>query len=127
MVEALSTPEHRRDIARRYGAMAALFCLFFVAVFFSFQSLFDHKRLIDKESKINIWFLAQTEIEFLRLKESLKDFALGEPGVDRAEVAERFEVFWSRLPILLQGPQSAQLRQVEGVQQTAAGALATLE
>jgi signal transduction histidine kinase/ActR/RegA family two-component response regulator len=117
----------QRNIVHRYGAMAALFCTFFVAVFFSFQTLFDQKRLIEKESKINIWFLAQTEIELLRLQGALKAFRLEETGVDRNAVEERFELFWSRLPILLNGPQSAGLRQVEGLAETATNAIETLK
>jgi PAS domain S-box-containing protein len=107
--------------------MAILFSFFFVAVFFSFQTLFHQKRLIEKESRIDIWFLAQTEIELLRLKEALLGFQLGKPEIGHDKVLERFEIFWSRLPILLQGSQSANLRKVEGVTQTAEHAIETLE
>ena len=116
-----------RRFVRPYVAMAVVFCVFFVAVYFSFQTLFDQKRLIEKESKINVWFLAQTEIEYLRLIESLYAFRVGDVAMDRDGVVERFEIFWSRLPILLEGKQSSQLRDVEGVVETANNAIGLLE
>jgi PAS domain S-box-containing protein len=127
MSEAVREMTRAREVLRRYGAVGLTFLAFLMAVFFAFQVLFDHKRLIEKESKINIWFLAQTEIEFLRLKDGLKDFALGDPSIDHEQVLERFEIFWSRLPVLLHGPQSANLREVAGLPETASGAIATLE
>jgi len=55
------------------------------------RELFDQKRLLDRESRVNVWFLAQTEIEFLRLEVALKDLQLGQPGVGKKEVLERKE------------------------------------
>src|SRR6266436_5511558 len=101
MFGALRNADRGRQVLRRYGALLATFATFFVAAFFSFQVLFDQKRLIEKESKIDIWFLAKTEIEFLRLMDGLQHFVLGDPDIDRDRVGELFEVFWSRLPILL--------------------------
>jgi signal transduction histidine kinase/CheY-like chemotaxis protein len=99
----------------RHGALVVGFCAFLIGVFFIFQGLIQQRALIEKESRINLWFVAQTEIEFLRLMESLKVFALT-PTKDRGEDAkERFEIFWSRLPPLLDGSQTAGLREIEGV------------
>src|SRR5262245_34482749 len=127
MSDAVREMTRAGEVLRRYGAVGLTFLAFLMVVFFAFQVLFDHKRLIEKESKINIWFLAQTEIEFLRFKDGLKDFALGDPSIDREQVLERFEIFWSRLQVLLHGPQSANLRDVAGLPETASGAIATLE
>ena len=46
----------------RYGILVAGFCAFLVGVFFIFQGLIQQRELIEKESRINVWFLAQTEI-----------------------------------------------------------------
>ncbi|MEQ8397807.1 PAS-domain containing protein [Thalassobaculum sp.] len=103
----------------RYGVLVVGFCAFLVGVFFIFQGLIQQRELIEKESRINIWFLAQTEIEFLRFQDSLKDYELA-PNPETAEVArQRFEIFWSRLPPLLEGTQTAELRAIEGVVPTA--------
>ena len=111
----------------RYGILVVGFGVFLVGVFFIFQGLIQQRELVEKESRINVWFLAQTEIEFLRFTESLKDFELA-PSGDTAERAyERFEIFWSRLPPLLEGSQTADLRAIEGVVPTARSMIAALE
>src|SRR3546814_6948872 len=80
----------------RYGVLIVGFVAFLVGVFFIFQGLIQQREIIEKESRISVWFLAQTEIEFLRFTEALKAYELA-PGPDTARTAnERFEVFWSR-------------------------------
>ena len=99
----------------RYGALVVAFCAFLIGVFFIFQGLIQQRALIEKESRITIWFVAQAEIEFLRLSESLKTFALSRTKDNADEAKERFEIFWSRLTPLLDGSQTAGLREIEGV------------
>lgn len=111
----------------RYGILIVGFVAFLVGVFFIFQGLIQQRELIEKESRISVWFLAQTEIEFLRFTESLKDFELA-PSPENARVAnERFEIFWSRLPPLLAGSQTADLRTIEGVVESARSMIDVLE
>lgn len=99
----------------RHSLLIVAFTACLAGVFFSIQGLIQQRELIEKESRINIWFLAQSEIEFLRFTESLKDYALA-PGSDTAgETRERFEIFWSRLIPLLEGRQTADLRAIEGL------------
>jgi signal transduction histidine kinase/CheY-like chemotaxis protein len=103
-----------RGLFLRYGLLFAVVCVFLVAIFLSFQTLFDQRRLVEKESRIDMWFLAQTEIEYLRLMEALSTFGLAPDTVAQSQVEERFEIFWSRLPVLLKGPQTESLREVRG-------------
>lgn len=111
----------------RYGLLFAGFVAFLIGVFLIFQGLIQQRELIEKESRINVWFLAQTEIEFLRFTESLKDYAMA-PSAEMAEIAdERFEIFWSRLPPMLAGSQTADLRAVEGVVSSAKSMIKVLE
>ncbi len=99
----------------RHGALLLVLVCSLTAVFFVFQGLIQQRELVEKESRINIWLLAQTEIEFIRFSESLKDFEL-DPGPDTAQEArDRFEIFWSRLPPLLEGKQTEDLRAIEGL------------
>lgn len=111
----------------RYGIVVAGFIGFLVGVFFIFQGLIQQRELIEKESRINVWFLAQTEIEFLRFRGALKDYALT-PNPEAAELAfERFEIFWSRLPPLLEGSQTADLRAIDGLVESAQATIQVLE
>ncbi|HEX2137562.1 MAG TPA: PAS-domain containing protein, partial [Microvirga sp.] len=114
-------------VLTRYGTMLAIFGVLFAVIFASFMALFDQKRLIEKESKINIWFLAQTEIEYLRFLEGFTAFVADPLPVSRDEVGLRLELFWSRLNVLRSGPQSAMLREIDGVQDTVKRLIAALE
>src|SRR5687768_2885697 len=98
----------------RYGALVAAFAAFLIGVFFIFQGLIQQRELVEKQSRIDVWFLAQTEIEYLRLVESFKDYQLAQTRNHADDFKERFEIFWSRLPPLLEGPQTAGLRDTEG-------------
>jgi len=111
----MATMREFRWFMLRHGLLIVAFSACLAGLFFSIQGLIQQRELIEKESRINIWFLAQAEIEFIRFTESVKDYALT-PGPDTAdETRERFEIFWSRLPPLLEGRQTAELREIEGL------------
>jgi signal transduction histidine kinase/CheY-like chemotaxis protein len=122
-----SAPVSEGRVLMRYGALALAAVAFFIAIFFMFQTLFSQKELIERQSRVNIWFLAQTEIEYLNMIEALDRFAIGDADATKEKLEERFELFWSRLPILLHGEQSAQLRLVDGLVESTSGIIASLE
>jgi signal transduction histidine kinase/ActR/RegA family two-component response regulator len=99
----------------RYGAAAVAAFVFLIGIFYTFQVLFEQKRLVEKESRINVWFLAQVEKEYLRTMESLAQFGLSPSAATKEAFVERIDIFWSRLPVLLKGPQAAGLREIEGL------------
>ena len=45
---------------------------------------------------------------------TLDRYALGRADVDHEELLTRFEIFWSRLPLLVEGDDSASIQSVEG-------------
>src|SRR5260221_6291864 len=114
-------------ILARYGSLALASGIYFVAICFLFQTLFKQKDLIERQSRVNIWFLAQTEIEYLNFIETLDLFSLGEERVTKDALIDRFEIFWSRLPVLLKGQQSEQLRLVDGLVETATALVRKIE
>jgi signal transduction histidine kinase/ActR/RegA family two-component response regulator len=124
--EAVPTPG-RRVRLRRYAALALTIGAALIVVYFSFQTLFEQEYLVAKQSKINTWFLAQTQIEYEKLMRELDKFAPGEPPRKGDDLTERFEIFWSRLPIMIQGPQSAELRAVDGLTATVTHIIAELK
>jgi signal transduction histidine kinase/ActR/RegA family two-component response regulator len=114
-------------ILGRYAVLALASAIFFVAIFFLFLTLFKQKDLIERQSRVNIWFLAQTEIEYLNFIETFDQFALADQHVTKDVLIDRFEIFWSRLPVLLKGQQSEQLRLVDGLVETATALVHKLE
>ncbi|MBM3572128.1 MAG: hypothetical protein FJX52_07165 [Alphaproteobacteria bacterium] len=115
VIDQTQTHGAGRGLLLTNGGMGLAVLVFLVPILLSFQTLFDQKRLIEKESRIDMWFLAQTEIEYLRLMEAVNLFSVSPERMKAEQVIERFEFFWSRLPILLKGPQSAGVRQVDGL------------
>src|SRR5258708_8269389 len=99
----------------RYAGLVVALLAFLIGVFFSFQGLFEQRELIEKESRIDMWFLAQVEIEFLQLMESMKDFALSPNKDSESKTEERFEISWTRLPVMLKGPQPSGLPDVQAL------------
>ncbi len=61
------------------------------------------------------WIAAQTQLEFQRFTGALDRYALGDPAVGRDELIERYEVMWSRFPIVLTGMEAVSIRRVESV------------
>ena len=116
-----------QDTRWRYLAFAIVILVIGSTIFFSFNKLFEQKGIIERNNRANIWFLAQVEIEYFRLIESLHRYAMAQAEASHNEIMQRFDIFWSRIPILIQGPQSAQLRQIEGFTETVDGFVAVLE
>ena len=116
-----------KDVRWRYLSVAAAALVFGSIIVFSFSNLTDQKRVIARDSFVNIWFIAQMEIEYHRLMETLHVYGGNRQDVSHSELMKRFDIFWSRLPILLNGPQSAKLRNIEGFEDTIEGIIAILE
>jgi signal transduction histidine kinase/ActR/RegA family two-component response regulator len=111
----------------RFRAFALAAGVFLVAIFFLFEALFNQKVLIEQQSRVNTWFLAQTEIEYLNFVSALDLFALGDERLTKDALIDRFEIFWSRLPVLLTGQPTKPLRQVEGLVEAANGLVKSIE
>ncbi|MFQ5774294.1 MAG: PAS-domain containing protein [Kiloniellaceae bacterium] len=118
--------QRHKTVLGRYGLIISAFLVFALGLSFAFQNLFEQKRLIEKESRINVWFLAQIEIEYLRLLEALDRYIIEDAGVDKDALMLRFEILWSRLPVLLDGDQTEALRAVPGFTETVSDLLEVL-
>ena len=73
------------------------------------------------------WVATQAEVEYLRFLDALDRYGNGAAEPSRDELLLRFEVFWSRLPLLVEGEESKHLRAIEWLGDTVARAIASLE
>ncbi|WP_207481178.1 ATP-binding response regulator [Arenibaculum pallidiluteum] len=69
------------------------------------------------------WIVVQAEVESLRLLDALAGFEIGD--VDRQEMIDRLDIFWSRIPLMLDGTDSLAVARV-GHRETAAEILGEL-
>ena len=67
-----------------------------------------------RDVDISLWMASRAEFELQRLLVTLDRYAMGRTDVDHQEVLRRFEIFWSRLPLLAEGADSASIRSLEG-------------
>src|SRR6185437_8461794 len=116
-----------RGVQPGFRSLAVVAGLVLVAIFFLFQALFHQKVLIEQRSRANIWFLAQAEIEYLNFTTALDLYALHDDQITKDALLDRFEIFWSRLPVLLTGKPTEQLRHVEGLVDTISKLIARME
>jgi len=123
----VAAPAPRRRRFASLGAFAAIVAALMVIMALSFQALFDQRSLLDRDSRGIRWYVAQTEIELLRLLEVVQGFAAADPDATRDEVRQRFELFWSRLPVLTTGESAKVLRDIAAVSAFTSVAIAEME
>ena len=101
---------------------AALFLTAIVAIlafsgslFVSLQRLSDTRALLYGSRAAGSWVAFGAELEFRRFTGILARYGLGEPGITHEELVKRFDILWSRIPILVQGPEAERLLRTEAV------------
>ena len=98
----------------RYGLLALTLLVFTVCLLFSFHRIKQQHEVELRDVDVSLWMASRAEFELQRLLSTLDRYALGRTDVDREELLTRFEIFWSRLPLLVEGIDSASIRSVEG-------------
>ena len=72
-------------------------------------------------SAANQWGVAQANYELLRLVNTLDAYVTGTLEVTRDDLVERFDIFWSRLPLLVEGSDGHRIVQISGAAEIVPG------
>jgi diguanylate cyclase (GGDEF)-like protein len=96
---------------RSYGLLAAVALLFTGFLVLSFHKLRQQHEVELQDVGMNFWLVSQADYELQRLRHALDGYALGHPDYDREALMQRFDIFWSRLPLLLEGTDSALIQE----------------
>jgi diguanylate cyclase (GGDEF)-like protein len=96
---------------RSYGLLAAVALLFTAFLVLSFYKLRQQHEVELQDVGMNFWLVSQADYELQRLRHALDAYALGDPDYDREALMQRFEIFWSRLPLLIEGTDSALIQE----------------
>jgi PAS domain-containing protein len=100
---------------------------------FAGLALYGVQRLSGEREEIRVahesgsWVIVQAEFELVRFIGALDRFALNSPDVSHDELVSRYDILFSRLPLLIEGPNADLVRPVEGLAATAQQLLATLK
>ncbi len=89
------------------------------AVFLALITLHDQELRRERNAHAylltnNNWAVGQLGYELERFLGTLDRFMLGEPDSDQSAVTTRFDLLWSRIPVLLNGEQTEEVRKVDG-------------
>src|SRR5690349_18759553 len=82
----------------------------------SFLNLRKYDEISQIELSDTTWVVAQTRYEFLRFLDALNRYMLPSDEVSKEDLLHRLDILWSRLPIFLEGPESARYGAVPGLQ-----------
>ena len=111
-----------------FTALGIVMLAFAASTIFSFNNLRKYDQLAQSEITDSTWILAQAQFELERLSSAVTDYVGGAPDdIDKTELLERMDIFWSRLPLMLEGREGRRLSQIEGAQDSARHALETLQ
>ncbi|MDH5410252.1 MAG: ATP-binding protein [Alphaproteobacteria bacterium] len=101
---------------------------FSISMILSFNNLRKYEKLAQSEVTDATWVIYQAEIELTRFLNSLDVYMFGEESIySREDVIERMEIFWSRLPLFLEGREGRKLSKIGNTQIAARTALDVLE
>ena len=112
--------------SKRMLVLVVTLAVFLISLMISFQRTRELENDVASAVNAAIWTLAQTEIEYFRLINALQAYQAGDPAVDAERVAERFEIFWSRVPVLIDGPEVRPLRKIIDLEARLEPIMATL-
>lgn len=112
---------------RSRTAAALLFGIVLVAlVVLNYERANRERDAYDHLLRSNRWFASQLELELLRFLSTVDGFVFGVPDTNHEEVLFYFDLLWSIAPVLLNDPEAAGVRKIDGTMQTVGSLLADL-
>jgi diguanylate cyclase (GGDEF)-like protein len=97
----------------RYGLLAFTLLVFTGCLLFSFHRIGQQHELELRDVDVSLWLVSRAEVELQRLLSTLDRYSFGHPDVDHDDLVSRFEIFWSRLPVLIEGVDSTSVQSVD--------------
>ena len=94
----------------RYSLLMVALVLLTGSLALSFHRIRQQHETELVDVGLSLWLTTQADFELQRLRHALDAYALGSPEVDQSALLERFEIFWSRLPLLVEGRDSETVR-----------------
>ncbi|MBL8705120.1 MAG: PAS-domain containing protein [Rhodospirillales bacterium] len=102
---------------RRYlGHIAAAVVLvaFLAAGAYSFVRMTAQFGLFMDHFRTGNWIATQANVEYLRLTETISSYQADPSAEARSDMLTRLDLFWSRLPLVLEGEEGKKIRSLPG-------------
>lgn len=110
-----------------YAITAIAVAVFSGSLVFGLQKLGDTRAVLYGSRTAGSWVAYNAELEYRRFKEELLHYGLGEGDITHEELVDRFDIMWSRIPLLVDGPDAERLAQTEAAPRLVRDMVATFE
>lgn len=98
---------------RAFG-LTALICGFLLAACYGMFDVANQLSKISDYFRTSSWIAAQIQAEYLRFHSAVSAFWALPTEDNRADMLRRFDIFWSRFPVALEGRESERVRRAPG-------------
>ncbi len=122
---ARDVPRHSR--AATYLLLILALALFAASLLYNTRRLERGNEALLASASESAWNVFQAEFELQRLLYALQRYASREEAEDREAFRKHFDIFWSRLPLLIEGEDPALVREVSRAEEVVPDLIATLE
>src|SRR3546814_2849656 len=97
-----------RKLVSPRNVLVLAFIGFAISIGVGLSELYRQRSALEVEPKINAWLMAQTELELQRLIGALDRYVSDVDPASHDDLVMRFDLFWSRLPVLQSGRRSGE-------------------
>lgn len=106
----IDLPRRRKAEIGLYAVAALAIVVFSGALLLSVNRISDSRAAIYASRTTGSWVAFSAELEYRRFMETLSRYVLAEDGVSRDILLKRFDILWSRIPLLVSGPDAERLK-----------------
>ncbi len=99
---------------RAIAAIALVVAIFVASLVFGFVRLIQDGVRLAGEDKTAVFMTAQVEVEYFKLLQTLDEFMHNDGTASSDALLERFDILWSRMPVILVGEEGAAARAIDG-------------
>jgi len=104
-----------RDAQRwRFLAFLAVLAFAAIVVVGGYRVVREQSLLLEAHRSGN-WMLVQAQVELLKLRQAIAAHRLAPAAAAAGELSLRFDIFWSRIPLVLESDEAAGVRRVPEV------------
>ena len=104
---------HRLREIGLYVVAALAVLAFSGSLMLSLQRLSDTRAVLYGSRTTGSWVAFSAELEYHRFMTVLANYGLGAENATHRELLDRFDIMWSRLPLLVEGPEADLLRKTD--------------
>ena len=109
-----------------YGLLATAVGIFSISMFHTLNDIRLGQSSVVKVTALNYWNISQARLELERTIGALDSYVSQLGSVSKDDLIDRFDIFWSRLPLLIEGSQSEGIVQLTNAEVTIPSLIASM-